>query len=464
MSSVRGMLLLWLLPGFAVICFLGGVTLYQSEKARMEVDLKSELGELSVVGRNALIPVRPRGPRPPRILDVDGQEEADPLSLILAAFSDRDSGKYFQQWNEDGDVMRRSNSLRGRNLSIPEADSRASEEYEEFLDDGERVFSRKVRMGPRYDPERGTVVFAISCGDLDEQLELFGRKLVGGGVVCCFALSGLLVIASRFALKPVEEIGRRASKLSADSLHERFRVDVLPMELRPIANRLNDLMNRLEDSFVRERRFSSDLAHEIRTPLASILSMAEVAAKWPDDQSVEGFEEIANVAKKMKSTVNSLLMLARLEGKVGQPERELIGLKGIVSESLRLREALIDERSLKLSVEADEEVEVLADPVLMDSIVSNLLGNALLYAPSGTLVRIIIGGEGVLLRVLNDAPDLNEDDVQVMFDRLWRHDKARSDDSHVGLGLSIAKRCAEVLDLSLKASLVDGVLEMQLSG
>jgi signal transduction histidine kinase len=84
-------------------------------------------------------------------------------------------------------------------------------------------------------------------------------------------------------LSPLNQLANQAASITADSLATRFPTEIWPGELTPISSRLNDLLERLEQSFERERRFSADLAHELRTPIAELRSLAELALKWPED-------------------------------------------------------------------------------------------------------------------------------------------------------------------------------------
>src|SRR5204862_4167903 len=148
----------------------------------------------------------------------------------------------------------------------------------------------------------------------------------------CTVLCGLLALALRISMRPLVRLGEQATTMGADSLHERFAVETMPREIEPIVTRLNDLMARLEEGFDRERRFSGYLAHELRTPLAAIRATSEVAAKWPEQSSPDDFHEIAQSAARLQHTVDSLLVLSRLETASADVTSEAVVLGPLVDE------------------------------------------------------------------------------------------------------------------------------------
>jgi two-component system sensor histidine kinase QseC len=116
-------------------------------------------------------------------------------------------------------------------------------------------------------------------------------------------------------LRPLSSLAKRAETIHASSLQLRFPTDNIPVELLPIAQRLNDLLARLEASFAREQRFSADVAHELRTPIAELRTLAEVALKWPDDVNQAALKEALNIALQMESVATGLMALARCDGR-----------------------------------------------------------------------------------------------------------------------------------------------------
>ena len=241
--------------------------------------------------------------------------------------------------------------------------------------------------------------------------------------------------------------------MGADSLHERFAVEAMPREIAPIVTRLNDLMARLEEGFERERRFSGYLAHELRTPLAAIRSTSEVALKWPEQATPEDHAAIARLAARLQQTVDSLLLLARAETISAEIVREAVTLRPLVEECAALHAERAREREVTLTMRLDETAVLQTDARLLRIIMTNLIANAVEYAPPRSEVTLACRATDRLFEVTNAAPALTVQDVPHLFERLWRKDAARSDAAHAGLGLSLAQNCARALGLVLIAEL-----------
>ena len=121
--------------------------------------------------------------------------------------------------------------------------------------------------------------------ELDRTLATLQLVLAGSGLLLLAATALVVPRVLRRELKPLQSLAAEAARIDAASLSARFATEGLPGELAPIAARLNELLARLEDSFERERRFSSDVAHEFRTPVAELRSLAELAIKLPDTRA-----------------------------------------------------------------------------------------------------------------------------------------------------------------------------------
>ncbi len=128
-------------------------------------------------------------------------------------------------------------------------------------------------------------------------------------------LAGLARISINIGLKPLRQMAREVGSIGASNLDLRLTPTSQSQELNPITDRLNDLLERLEDAFDREKRFSGNVAHELRTPIAELRTLAEVGKEWPSERDmVEGFfSDLIELADDMERTVVNLLMLARLD-------------------------------------------------------------------------------------------------------------------------------------------------------
>jgi len=261
----------------------------------------------------------------------------------------------------------------------------------------------------------------------------------------------------RRELAPLDALAEQATHINADSLATRFPTNSLPGELTPISSRLNDLLARLEQSFERERRFSADLAHELRTPIAELRTLAEVALKWPETREAATDREALAIAMQMEGVVTRLLAVLRNEHAQLPLLTERVHLAPLLESVWRPFAERATNKQLKVTRAVPDGAEVETDPVLLRSILTNLVDNAMEYTPRGGAVRIEAEAETTqfTLQVTNTCDDLTAQDVSHFSERFWRKDSARSDRHHSGLGLSLVKAFSGRLGLRLEARLVD---------
>lgn len=433
----------------------------------------------------------------------------------LAGFNDPAGRVYFASWGMEGEELTRSLSLGEHAFSRPLRFTSVGEMVDIKLANGDTVRALAVRLpsgrprgplgsggppewiegsprerGPRppfvdEDRSRGRppgrpagrmgregggpapnreyldVIVAKSRRRVDETLKLVLGGIAAAGLGAALASMLLMRLALASGLRPLYSLGEQTAAIDAGSLDHRFGTDGLPAELRPIGARLNELMARLQQGFERERRFGADLAHELRTPVAELRSMAEVAMKWPDQVSAENYGDLLNIASRMQGTIENLLRLARLENSAASPEASPVALLPLLEEAWKPFASLAARRKLKLRFAVPTGVAVNTDAEMLRTIVSNLFSNAAEYAREDSEIVAESGG-GATLAVENDAPGLDEVDLPHLFERLWRLDRSRTSGSHSGLGLALAKACAEALGFKIEARLKAGRLRIEL--
>lgn len=378
---------------------------------------------------------------------------------FLHGFDDDRPRDFFQLWHADGTTLARSESLGPAELPHRVGRYDQPRYFLCTLPNGRPGRALGFKFKPKQ--ARGItrsveveLVVATDRRDLDETLLQLTGLAAGCGVLLLGATLWVVPRVLRRGLQPLDRLGEQAARIDAGSLAARFPLSDLPEELQPIGSRLNDLLARLEQSFERERRFSADLAHELRTPIAELRSLAECALKWPESRDAATDSEVLAIARHMEALATSMLALARGEhGQLAGPTGPL-ALAPLVEEVWHACAAKADTRRLNVSLVLTP-ANVVADPVLLHSIVSNLFDNAADYTPEGgeLNIRLDSAGSGVVLRVANPAGDLDAADVARLFDPFWRKEPARSGGQHVGLGLSLARTFAAAMGWTLSASL-----------
>jgi heavy metal sensor kinase len=289
----------------------------------------------------------------------------------------------------------------------------------------------------------GTIVVTASLDDVDRSVHrLLMLVLIACPVALAAAALGGWFVAGR-ALRPVARMTEEARTIGATNLTARVEVPRTNDELERLGRTLNEMLDRVRAGVEDQRQFIADASHELRTPLAIMTSELDVALDRPDLDlgSREALLSAREEVDRMRATVEDLLTLARLdEGGIGlvlEPT-ELIGIASRVADVL---EPLARERDVRLEVGGDP-VEVSADRGLVSRVVSNLVGNALRYAPRGTEVEVVINRSsvGARLSVSDRGPGIDPQALQHVFDRFFRADAARTgSDGGSGLGLAICR-------------------------
>ncbi len=284
------------------------------------------------------------------------------------------------------------------------------------------------------------------------------------GVVLASALGALLAVASvRRGLRPLDAFSAAVARLDPERLPETLSAPALPLELVPLRRALDAALARVAAALQRERRFSRDVAHELRTPLAEIRIAAELAEREAAPPARAAFAAVLQSAERLQRTIDSLLALTRYEAGLAQPEPEPLDLAVLLAQRVVLAAHLGVARGVRFDVAQRGERWVLSDPALLERILDNLLQNAVAYASPDSVVQLDFGDPAApLLQIRNAAPDLEAADLAHLGERFWRKSPARESDAHGGLGLALARTLASVLGLDLRFALADGALVVAL--
>lgn len=380
--------------------------------------------------------------------------------------------QYFELWQTNGTVCGRSESLKDGDLAMRAGPGSSAMIWNLTLPDGKAGRAIGLRFTPQFEDEKARhlapveaiVVVAAERDALDQTLNVLALVLGLTGLLTLLVTVPLVSFSLERGHAPLEQLAQQAAAITADSLQTRLGTAAMPEELQPITTRLNDLLQRLAESFERERRFSADLAHELRTPLAELRSLAEVELAWPEGGAPEKHRETLNIALRMEALVTRLLELARAENGKIVMHREPVLLVPLIKEIWQPLAGTAEKKQLTFHFEMPPETMAPTDRALFRAILANLLANAVEYAPRNGLVEVAWHTAGTLT-VSNTVHDLNAADVPHLFERLWRKDKARSGHEHFGLGLALSRTFAACLGFTLDAVLENkDRLTMKLAG
>ena len=315
----------------------------------------------------------------------------------------------------------------------------------EDIDPPWRVLSGRSTIGG----EPYVIQVARSEGPMrNERAELLLMLLLGLPVGVALAGLGGYSLA-RGALAPVNSMADRARSITAEHLEDRLPVENPRDELGRLATVFNDTLTRLESSFDRMRRFTSDASHELRTPLTAMRSVGEVGLRG-SRTSAEYREVIGSMLEEvdgMADLVERLLMLSRAETGQARLASERIELGGLADEIAGQLDVLAEEKRQSLRVERRRDVECTGDRLVLGRALLNLVDNAIRHTPPGGKISIRIDrrSDDAVLDVVDTGPGIDPELRERVFDRFFQVDGSRSRGSHrgSGLGLSIAKWAVE---------------------
>lgn len=263
-------------------------------------------------------------------------------------------------------------------------------------------------------------------------------------VVLLLCVAGGYWLAGR-ALRPIESVTAELDAIQPTNLRSRLPVPPVADEVARLAARINALLERLERASVTERRFASDAAHELRTPLAVLRTGLEVTLAR-DRSADENHAALGAALREVLSLcriADELLMLARLNGEVSV-ERARLNLRELVVEIAATVEPLAQAREIQLRVNADHDVFVEGNAGHLRRLVINLLDNALKFTPvNGSIdARLTMESNRAILRVADSGPGIDAAEMPFIFDRFFRGASAPGEGS--GLGLSLCREIARL--------------------
>ena len=379
---------------------------------------------------------------------------------------------YYQLWGQDGTVVARSPSLGTEDIS----------HLDDLLVDGQVFRALQMKTGqpgravalkfePRIEdldanqmpPEQQTLTLVVArdAGDLQYNLQflrwlLFSTSL---GTVTLSLLIAAFVV--RQGLSPLNSLAADIASISENNLTARIGTEQMPAEVLPVRKKLNDLLARLEDSFNRERRFTADVAHELRTPLAGIRSILEVtlARLRNENEYQAALSDCLAISKNMQATVDNLLTLARIDAHQMTFHRDRILLAELVNSSWRPFSNRARQRSIVFENRIPPEITCESDTDSLSMVLSNLMDNAVEYTNQAGQIWTTARrtDDSIEFTIANTGCQLSDEQASQVFDCFWRGDSSRTDTGvHCGLGLALVQKLVAALGGCANVEVLNG--------
>lgn len=274
-------------------------------------------------------------------------------------------------------------------------------------------------------------------------------------------------VAARRGLTPVRKLTNVAKGISVSHLGDRLSPDAVPPELVDLAYAFNEMLSRLEDSFQRLSDFSSDLAHEIRTPISNLMTQTQVAVSR--ERSADEYREVlySNLEEyeRLARMSADMLFLAKADNCLIIPNSEAVDLATEVHELFGFYEAIAEEQNVSLVLVGVGAVQ--GDKLMLRRALSNLLSNAIMHTPRHALVKVIIEPEtasGTIRLIFeNQGESIAKEHLPRLFDRFYRVDSSRRKTSDgAGLGLAITRSIVEAHKGTIQVSSANGVTRFEI--
>ncbi|HUU16290.1 MAG TPA: HAMP domain-containing sensor histidine kinase, partial [Sedimentisphaerales bacterium] len=350
---------------------------------------------------------------------------------------------------------------------LPEQDVPAQEQYV-FMNIGRSGDEyRAVWMRHTIDERIVNIVVAGSSHftfhELREFLHSFlilGASLIIGSVVA-------VMWTVRCGLRPIDTTAKQLQEIEHPNVRKAvFDKKKVPKELRPFVEALNDMLDRLNSVLQRQKQFTSDAAHELRTPLAGVkctLQAAQMHQRQPDEYRQAIHNTLEDVAR-MERLIEQLLILARMEEAGGQTATVHVELDVLLGELAEIHDEKARQAGGKVILAESSAAIVRGDLDELARLFGNVLDNAVRYGPSGGTVSIALrsGPDGyVVVSIHDEGGNIPPDAIPRLYERFYRVDHSRSSSTGgTGLGLAIARQIARRHngDVSITSSPDSGTL------
>ena len=301
--------------------------------------------------------------------------------------------------------------------------------------------------GPPPISQQATLVIARSTNAIDQALGGLVRTFVIAVPLALALAAGGGVFLARRALKPVDKIAQTAQEIGEGDLSRRINVNTKD-ELGRLATTLNDMIGRLDKAFQRQKQFTSDASHDLRTPLAVIEAESTLALQKerPSSDYQQSLEIISQEARQMSSLIDQLLALARADAGKEHWSFTEVDLGKLITDLSSDVEVLCQEKRLTFRAGGTSDLVVKGDEAGLRQLLMNLLDNAIRYTPAPGTVSLSLRREGqmAVIAISDTGIGIPSEDMPFIFDRFYRVGKSRSHaEGGSGLGLAICRRIAE---------------------
>ena len=357
---------------------------------------------------------------------------------------------FIQLIDKNGVLMDKSPNLKGEYLSFNK-----SELCSHFNSQIRQRVIRQVQVPiEQAGMVKGYILAAMSAESETSTLLMLRNILVFSYLILWIGLYFISRFLAGRSIIPVQKVTNTIARITKNNLNERVELPQNKDEIFDLSMSFNSLLGRIEDALDRERQFTSDASHELRTPLATLTGTLEVLIRKARTQKEyeEKIKFSLSEIDKMSTTLEQLLLLARLDSNSAAKNNNLMTLPAIVDESLGNFNKQIVDKNLKIQFLFDSDKKLVVPAYYTNLIIKNVLSNSIKYSEDGATIKITIDeiNNHVVCVIKDTGIGINKEDLAHVFESFYRSESLSH--KHIkgnGLGLSIVKKCADAVNAKL---------------
>ena len=271
------------------------------------------------------------------------------------------------------------------------------------------------------------------------------EAMIAASLIAIVLASLIGLVFARTLVRPIQRISKTAIAVKEGDLSARTGMEG-DDEISQLGSTFDAMAASVERDRTLERRLTTDVAHELRTPLMAIQATVEAMVDGVFPMDEEHLETVNSEVQRLSRLVDSQLKLSRLENRANPNKEEVVDVGKVVAETVNTHEAYVHEHKLELEFDAEPDVYIYGDPDLIRQATANLISNAVRYTPMGGRVTVYVTKDDsmAMIAVQDTGIGLTEEEADMVFSRFWRAGSARDRESGgLGIGLTVVK---EIVD------------------
>ncbi len=357
---------------------------------------------------------------------------------------------FLQVSDTSGSIIKKSPNLMGTSLKLLK-DENNKLFFNAELSTGQVRQVQMILLNDRNE-KAGYVSVAVPLEASLRVLKNLLTILLFGFPFVLLALYFITRYLAQKSIRPVQTLTESAGKISRENLNTRISLPRRNDELYILTETINSLLNRIENTFLLEKQFSSDASHELRTPLSVLKGTLELMIRKPHpaDYYVVKTRACLGEVNRMSVLVDQLLLLARYEKEQELPGMVLTSMDDLINRMIARHAEVLEQKKITLDLNVCSHLKVSTNPFMAEQILENIFSNAIKYSVENGTVRIIFDDNGTLI-ITDEGIGMNQEELSKIFNRFYRVDQSRNFRvKGYGLGLAIAKRFADLLQITIK--------------